>query len=70
MAMSSEDISLLHDHDESLTEEQLQREIEHLNAELGKFFLEKTGSVVYVQEENWETSITIFLNVLNLLMRR
>ena len=22
--------------------------------------LEKTGSVIYVQEENWETSITIF----------
>jgi hypothetical protein len=37
MAMSREDISLLYDHDESLTEEQLQREIEHLNAELGKF---------------------------------
>ena len=35
--MSREDISLLYDHDESLTEEQLQREIEHLNAELGKF---------------------------------
>ena len=31
--------------------------------------LEKTGSVIYVQEENWETSITIFLNVLNLLMK-
>jgi hypothetical protein len=37
MAMSREDISLLYDHDESLTEEQLRREIEHLNAELGKF---------------------------------
>ena len=37
MAMSREDISLLYDHDESLTEEQLQREIEHLNAEIGKF---------------------------------
>jgi hypothetical protein len=35
--MSREDISLLYDHDESLTEEQLRREIEHLNAELGKF---------------------------------
>jgi hypothetical protein len=31
--MSREDISLLYDHDESLTEEQLRREIEHLNAE-------------------------------------
>jgi hypothetical protein len=37
MAMSREDISLLYDHDESLTEKQLRREIEHLNAELGKF---------------------------------
>jgi hypothetical protein len=35
--MSREDISLLYDHDENLTEEQLRREIEHLNAELGKF---------------------------------
>ena len=34
-----------------------------------KKLLEKTGSVIYVQEENWETSITIFLNVLNLLMK-
>ena len=25
--------------------------------------------IIYVQEENWETSITIFLNVLNLLMK-
>jgi hypothetical protein len=33
------------------------------------FILKKTGSVIYVQEENWETSITIFLNVLNLLMK-
>jgi hypothetical protein len=23
--------------------------------------LEKTGSVIYVQEENWETSITILM---------
>ena len=37
MAMSREDISLLYDHDESLTDEQLRWEIEHLNAELGKF---------------------------------
>jgi hypothetical protein len=37
MAISREDISLLHNHDESLSEEQLRREIEHLNAELGKF---------------------------------
>jgi hypothetical protein len=36
----------------------------------GKKLLEKTGSVIYVQEENWETSITIFLNVLNLLMKK
>jgi hypothetical protein len=35
MAMSREDISLLYDHDENLTEEQLRRGIEHLNAELG-----------------------------------
>jgi hypothetical protein len=35
----------------------------------GNKLLEKTGSVIYVQEENWETSITIFLNVLNLLMK-
>ena len=35
--MSREDISLLYNHDESLTEEQLRREIEHLNAELGNF---------------------------------
>jgi hypothetical protein len=34
-----------------------------------KKLLEKTGSVIYVQEENWETSFTIFLNVLNLLMK-
>ena len=37
MAMSREDISLLYNHDESLTEERLRREIKHLNAELGKF---------------------------------
>ena len=35
--MSREDISLLYNHDESFTEEQLRREIKHLNAELGKF---------------------------------
>jgi hypothetical protein len=34
-----------------------------------KKLLDKTGSVIYVQEENRETSITIFLNVLNLLMK-
>ena len=27
------------------------------------------GSVIYEQEENWETTIIIFLNVLNLLMK-
>lgn len=27
--------------------------------------LEETGSLIYVQEENWETSITICLDVLN-----
>ena len=32
--------------------------------------LEKTGSVIYVQEENWETSITIFSNVLTVLMKK
>jgi hypothetical protein len=32
--------------------------------------LEETGSVIYVQEDNWETSITICLNVLNLLMKK
>jgi hypothetical protein len=37
MAMSREDISLLYNHDESLTEEQLRPEIQHLNAEVGKF---------------------------------
>ena len=35
----------------------------------GKKLIQKTGSVVYVQEENRETSITIFLNVLNSLMK-
>ena len=35
-----------------------------------KKILEKTGSVIYVQEENWETNITIFLNVLNVLMKK
>ena len=42
-----------------------------LPVEVGRWkkLLEKTGSVIYVQEENWETSITIFLNVLNLLMK-
>ena len=34
-----------------------------------KKIVEKTGSDIYVQEENWETSIIIFLNVLNLLMK-
>jgi hypothetical protein len=28
-----------------------------------KNLLEKAGSVIYVQEENWETSITIFLKL-------
>ena len=40
-----------------------------VEVERWKKLLEKTGSVIYVQEENWETSITIFLNVLNLLMK-
>jgi hypothetical protein len=43
-----------------------------LPVEVGRWkknLLEKAGSVIYVQEENWETSITIFLNVLNLLMK-
>ena len=35
----------------------------------GKKLLEKTVSVIYVQEENRKTSITIFLNVLNLLIK-
>jgi DNA repair protein RadC len=35
----------------------------------GKKSIQKTGSVVYVQEENREMSITIFLNVLNSLMK-
>jgi hypothetical protein len=39
------------------------------SGEMDKKLLEKTGSVIYVQEENWETSITIFFNVLNLLMK-
>ena len=34
----------------------------------GKKLIQKTGSVIYVQEENRETSITIFLNVLISLM--
>ena len=33
-----------------------------VEVERWKKLLEKTGSVIYVQEENWETSITIFLN--------
>jgi hypothetical protein len=39
------------------------------NIPLTYTYEEKTGSVIYVQEENCETSITIFLNVLNLLMK-
>ena len=39
------------------------------SGEMDKKLLEKTCSVIYVQEENWETSITIFFNVLNLLMK-
>jgi len=34
-----------------------------------KELLQKTASVIYVQGENWETNITICLNVLNLLMK-
>jgi hypothetical protein len=41
----------------------------NIPASPGKKILEKTGFVIYVQEENWETSITIFLNVMNLLMK-
>jgi hypothetical protein len=46
-------------------------ELKYLNKKKKKRkkLLEKTGSVIYVQEENWEMSITIFLNVLNLLMK-
>ena len=42
-----------------------------LPVEVGRWkkLLEETGSVIYVREENWEISITIFLNVLNLLMK-
>jgi hypothetical protein len=32
--------------------------------------IRETGSVIYVQKENWETSITIFSNVLTVLMKK